>query len=73
MKDIIDNFEDWLDNVRVQIYENTQYMNNVELADYINTKGKIIAEKYGIRKFENSLDVNTVHFKHEPEKDVKNP
>jgi type IV secretory pathway VirB4 component len=73
MKDITDNFEAWLDNIRVQIYENTKYMSSAEFTDYINAKGRMIAEKYGIRKFENSLDINTVHFKHEPEKNVKNP
>jgi hypothetical protein len=73
MKDTTDNFEDWLDNVRVQIYENTKYMSNAELTDYMNTKGRMIAEKYGIKKFENPLNVNIVHFKHESEKNVKNP
>jgi hypothetical protein len=73
MKDIADDFEGWLDNVRVQIYKNTKYMNNAELTDYINTKGRMIAEKYGIKKFENSLDDNTVYFKHELEKNIKNP
>jgi hypothetical protein len=72
MKDITDNFEEWLDNIRVKIYENTKYMNNAELSDYINTKGKIIAEKYGIRKFENSLDADSVHCKREPETAIKN-
>ena len=44
-----ENFEDMLDAIRVDLYEQTKDMTNSEAARVINEHAKKIADQYGIK------------------------
>ena len=44
-----ENFEDLLDAIRVELYEQTKDMTNSEAARVTNEHAKKIAEEYGIK------------------------
>ena len=42
------DFEDQLDQIRVNMYERTKKLSSREAADALNQQGREVAEKYGI-------------------------
>jgi hypothetical protein len=40
--------DDWIHDARVQIYEETKHMNNVEIAEYMNKEARRIAKEHGL-------------------------
>ena len=45
----MNDFENQLDKIRVEIYEQTKDMKNVEAVKAANDHGKALAAKYGIK------------------------
>lgn len=45
---MINNFENQLDEIRIELYERTKNMKKEDAVAVINMNGKKIAEKYGI-------------------------
>jgi hypothetical protein len=43
-----DNFEDQLDEIRVQLFEETQGMKKAEIIEMVNSRGRKIAKEFGI-------------------------
>ena len=41
-------FENWLDEIRIELYEKTKMLKKEEAVAAINNSGRKIAEKYGI-------------------------
>jgi hypothetical protein len=42
------NFEDEIDEIRINLYEKYKNCSNAEFVDGINERARIVAEKYGI-------------------------
>ena len=49
------SFEDWLDAVRVRLYEETKHMTDEEFSAHIRAKVDPIMRKYGLKYYEPSL------------------
>jgi hypothetical protein len=45
----MNNFEDQLDVIRAELYEETKDMTNADAARFVNETARPIAEKYGIK------------------------
>jgi hypothetical protein len=45
----MDNFENQLDKIRIQIFEETKNMENSEMTHMINEHARQIAKEFGIR------------------------
>ncbi|MBQ9418941.1 MAG: hypothetical protein IJU31_01045 [Synergistaceae bacterium] len=43
------SFEDWLDAVRVQLYEEIKYLTPEETADYFREQAAPVMEEYGFK------------------------
>jgi hypothetical protein len=67
MNSHFENFEDWLDAVRIKLYEETKHMSVAERVAHSNAEGRKIAAKYGITRFKTSPDSPVVHVRHEGE------
>ena len=46
---MMNNFENQLDKIRVEIYEQTKDMKNAEIVKAANNHGKALASQYGIK------------------------
>ena len=46
---MMNDFENQLDKIRLEIYEQTKGMHNAETAKAANDYGNVLAAKYGIR------------------------
>ncbi|MDR0198912.1 MAG: hypothetical protein LBI08_04130 [Methanomassiliicoccaceae archaeon] len=53
----IDSIEREVDEIRLQIYEETKHMTNAELSEYYRKSGEAAAEKYGFRRVASLKDV----------------
>jgi hypothetical protein len=48
------NFEDWLDDTRIQMYEEFKDMSDAEMGRRINESARKAAEEYGFQLIETS-------------------
>ncbi|MDR3047365.1 MAG: hypothetical protein LBU51_07110 [Bacteroidales bacterium] len=51
----MNNFEDELDKIRVQLYEETKNMDKASLVKTVNANAKKIADEFGIKIIHNNI------------------
>ncbi|MDR1930301.1 MAG: hypothetical protein LBQ44_06675 [Treponema sp.] len=56
----MNNYEDELDRIRIQLYEETKNLDKASLVKAVNAKAKKIADEFGIKIIKTNLSAGSV-------------